>query len=177
MIDLARWYFGDVATISAILATSISRGKIVGHEAGSGPDSAQLSLGFANGVLGVVDATVVSHCADMVGKHTVRIEAEKATLELEHIFFGEHAGATIRLMHADEDQIRPLTVPTAYFGSSNPKDFLDIYAKEPVGVLGFVAAIREDYWPEPDFAVGVKVQEVVDAALRSHREGRVIALT
>jgi predicted dehydrogenase len=176
MIDLITWYFGDVATVSATLGSSISRAHIAGHEAGSGNDSAHLSLGLTSGVLGVVDATTVSHCADMLVKHIVRIEAEQATLELEHIFFGEHAGTTIRLLRADEQHIRALTVPRGYFGSSDPNNMLDIYAREPVGVLGFVAAIHENRWPQPDFAVGVKVQEVVDAALRSHHERRAVDL-
>jgi predicted dehydrogenase len=112
----------------------------------------------------------------MVVKHTLRIEAERATLELEHVFHGEHAGATIRLMAADEDRVRPLTVPAAYFGGSDPADFLDIYGTEPVGVLGFVAAIQEDRRPVPDFSDGVAVQEVIDAARRSDAEGRVVTL-
>ena len=120
---------------------------------------------------------MVSHCADMVAKHIVRIEAEKATLELEHIVSGDHAGVTIRVMHADDQQIRMLPVPSAYFGASDPTNVLDIYAKEPVGVLGFVAAIRQGRRPEPGFATGVKVQAVVDAALRSHHEGREVHVT
>jgi predicted dehydrogenase len=165
-----------VATVSATLGTSSPRAGIVGHEAGGGHDSAHLSLRFANGVLGVVDATMVSHCADMLVKHTLRIEGERATLELEHVFFGEHAGATIRLMPAEEERVRPLTVPAAYFGRSDPADFLDIYAKEPVGVLGFVTAIQEDRPPAPDFSDGVAVQEVIDAARLSDAEGRVVTL-
>jgi len=176
MIDLMHWYFGEIATVGATLGTSISRAGVVGHEVGSGYDSGHLSLRLANGILGVVDVSVVSHCADMVAKHIVRIEAEKATLELEHIFFGDQAGATIRLMRADEQQIRTLPVPSAYFGASDPANLLDIYAKEPVGVLGFIAAIHQNRRPEPDFAVGVKVQEVVDAALRAHDERRAIDL-
>jgi predicted dehydrogenase len=176
MIDLLRWYFGEVATVSATLATSISRAAIVGHEAGSGNDSGRLSLRLANGILGVVDVTTVSHTADMAAKHVVRIEAEKATVELEHIYFGQHAGATLRLLRGDGQPIQILPVPGAYFGVSDPKNLLEIYAKEPVGVLGFVAAIHENRRPEPDFAVGVKVQEVVDAALRSHRERRLVDL-
>jgi hypothetical protein len=56
-----------------------------------------------------------------------------------------------------------LPVPSAYFSGADPKNLLDIYAKAPVGVLGFIAAIHKNRQPEPDFAVGVEVQEVVDA--------------
>jgi predicted dehydrogenase len=172
MIDLSRWYFGEIDAVSATLGISIDRSGIAGHEAGSGNDSGHLSLRFRNGVLGVIDVTVVSHTADMLVKQMVRIEAEHGTVEIDHIFTGEHAGVTIRLLKADETNVRILPVPPAYFGTSDPGNFLDIYNKEPVGVLGFVKAVRDGVRPEPGFDVGVKVQEVVDAALLSERERR-----
>lgn len=172
MIDMSRWLFGEVATVSATLGTSISRTGIPGHSGGSANDSAHLSLEFENGMLAVVDTSVVAHSADMLAKHVVRIEGESATLELEHVFLGSSAGAAIRLMRADRDVIESLAVPAHFFGSSNPAEFLDIYNKERVGALEFIAAIREDLRPEPGFGDGVKAQEVVDAALRSHAEGR-----
>ena len=112
----------------------------------------------------------------MLCKHVVRIEAEKATLELEHVFFGERSGARINIMRADDDKIRAIDVPAGYFGASDPRNFLGIYKTEPVGVLGFIKAVREGHRPEPGFDVGVKVQEVVDAALVSGRERRVVDL-
>lgn len=176
MIDLCRWYFGDVASVSATVGNSISRAGIAGHGTGDSNDSAHLSLSFANGVLGVVDISAVSHSADMLCKHVVRIEAETATLELEHVFFGERSGTRINILRADEDKIRAVDVPARYFGGSDPQNFLSIYNTEPVGVLGFIRAVREGHRPEPGFDVGVKVQEVVDAALVSGRERRVVDL-
>lgn len=172
MIDMSRWLFGDIASVSATLGTSISRAAIAGHEGASANDSAHLSLQFGSGMLGVVDVSVVAHSADMLVKHIVRIEGEKATLEMEHVFLGAAAGVTMRLMRADRDTIEQLVVPPPFYGASNPAEFLDVYNKEQVGVLEFIAAIREDRRPEPGFDVGVKVQEIVDAALRSHTEGR-----
>jgi predicted dehydrogenase len=177
MIDLGRWYCGEIASVSAALGNSISRAGIPGHQTGNSNDSAHLALKFANGVLGVVDVTVVSHTADMLCKQIVRIEAEKGTVEVEHVFLGEHAGPTIRLLRADEDTIRSVTVPPEYVGRSAPGDLLGVYKTEPVGALGFVRAIRENRRPEPGFDVGVKVQEVVDAAIVSDRERRWIDLS
>jgi predicted dehydrogenase len=113
----------------------------------------------------------------MLCKQVVRIEAEKGTVEVEHVFLGEHAGPTIRLLRADEDKIRSVTVPPEYLGRSAPGDLLGVYKTEPVGALGFVRAIRENRRPEPGFDVGVKVQEVVDAAIVSDRERRWIDLS
>ena len=176
MIDMGRWLFGEIAAVSATLGTSISRAHIKGHESGSGNDSAHLSLNFASGAFGEVDISAVAHSADMLVKQIVRIEGEKATLELEHIFFGERSGVSIRIMRADEEVIRDLPVPVRYYGASDPSDLLDVYKKERVGVLDFVASIRERRRPEPGFETGVRVQAVVDAALKSHAEGRRVAI-
>jgi predicted dehydrogenase len=175
LIDLARWFFGDVTTVSAALGTSISRSDIPGHDGNGGHDTAHLSLGFANGVLGVIDVSMITALADTVMRQTVRIEAEKATLELEHNFFGRHAGLSIRWIDANEGA-RDMTVPREYYGASDPANPFDIYVTEPVGVLGFVAAIRENRRPEPDFAVALEAQRVVDAARLSARESRVVSL-
>jgi predicted dehydrogenase len=176
MIDMSRWLFGEIATVTATLGTSISRAGVEGHAGGSANDSAHLSLQFESGLLAVVDTSVVAHSADMLVKQIVRIEGEKATLELEHIFLGASAGVTIRLMRADSDVIERLTVPPHFFGSSNPADFLDIYNTERVGPLEFIAAVREGRQPQPGFEVGAKVQAVVDSAVRSHAEGRRVAV-
>jgi predicted dehydrogenase len=176
MVDLGRWLFGDIASVSATLGTSISRAGIAGHEAGSANDSAHLSIRFAGGGLGVVDTSVVAASADMLASQVVRIEGERATLDLEHIFAGVRAGVTLRLIRAGSETIETLAVPARYSGAADPANFLDVYRTEQVGVLDFLAAIREDRQPQPGFDTGVRVQEVIDAALRSHAEGRRIDL-
>lgn len=176
MIDLCRWMLGDIESVSATLGTSISRHAVAGHERGSGNDSGHLSLKFASGTLAVVDVTAVAHSADMMVKQVVRIEGEKATLDLEHVFFGAKAGVTMRLMRADRDSIEDPVVPERYFGKSSRADFFDIYRKESVGVLEFVNAIREGRPVQPGFDVGLRVQEVVDAAMKSHAAGQRIII-
>jgi predicted dehydrogenase len=172
MIDLGNWMFGAVTSVSADLGTAHSRAGIAGHEGGSGYDIAHLTLRFANGVQGVVDVTNVSHNADRLVRQVVRIEAEKASLELDHVFLGALAGVTLRWFAASEEQSRLLDIPQDFYGASDRTNFLDVYATEPVGARGFVAAIRDSTKPSPDFADGWRAQQVVDAAIRSHLERR-----
>ena len=172
MIDLGNWMFGKVASVSADLGTASSRAGIAGHEGVTGNDHAHLTLRFASGAQGVVDVTNVSHNADRLVRHVLRIEAEKATLELDHVFLGDHARLTLHWMGAGEEKPRTLDVPQAFYGRSDPKNFLDVYATEPVGARAFAVAIRGGTRPSPDFADGVRAQEVVDAALQSNRERR-----
>jgi predicted dehydrogenase len=110
-------------------------------------------------------------------RQIVRIEAENATVELEHVFFGERAGVSIRLLGDGSAPIQNLAIPAAYYGKSDPRDFGDIYRQESAGPLEFIAAIRENRRADPGFDVGLKVQEVVDAALLSHGERRWVDLT
>jgi predicted dehydrogenase len=176
MIDLGNWMLGTVSSVSADLGTAVSRAGLAGHEGGSGYDIAHLTLRFANGIQGVVDVTNVSHDADRVVKHVVRIEAEKAAIELEHVFFGPLAGLSLQWFGAGEKEGRALEVPQQFYGKSNRSDLLDIYAKEATGARAFGQAIRDGVQPSPDFADGVRAQLVVDAALRSHAERRWIDL-
>lgn len=171
MIDIGNWMLGEVAGVSADLGTAWSRDGIAGHEGPTGNDYAHLTLRYASGVQGVVDVTNVSHNGDRLVKHVVRIEAENGALELEHVFTGALAGVTLRRFGSGGEP-ETLTVPDSFYGASNPDDFLDVYATEPVGARGFGRAIRDGTKPSPDFADGVRAQAVVDAALRSNRERR-----
>ena len=58
----------------------------------------------------------------------------------------------------------------------DPGDVLSPFKHQSVGPRAFIDAIIKDIRPEPDFAVGAEVQEVVDAALRSHLAGQRIRL-
>jgi predicted dehydrogenase len=176
MIDLGNWMFGAVESVSADLGTAWSREGIAGHEGATGNDHAHLTLRFASGAQGVVDVTNVSHNTDRLVRHVLRIEAEKAALELEHVFTGEHAKVSIHWLGAGEEKTRVLEVPDSYFGRSDRANFIDIFATEPIGARGFALAIRDGVKPSPSFADGVRAQEVVDAALQSHRERRWVTL-
>jgi predicted dehydrogenase len=172
MIDLGHWMLGPVTSVSADLGTAHSRATIPGHEGGSGYDIAHVTLRFANGAQGVVDVTEVSHSADRFMRHVVRIEAEKASLEIDHVFLGALAGVTLRWFGAGEQQSRLLDIPDQFYGTSDRQNVLGVYATEPVGARGFVAAIRDGTRPSPDFEDGWRAQHVIDAAIASHADRR-----
>lgn len=172
MIDLGNWMFGAVSSVSADLGTVWSREGIAGHDGPTGNDHAHLTLRFASGAQGVVDVTNVSRNADRLVKHVLRIEGEKAALELEHVFTGEHLAVRLNWLGGTGEKARTIEVPQSFYGQSDRSDFTNIYATEAVGARGFVRAIRDGTKPSPDFADGVRAQEVVDAALRSHAERR-----
>ena len=61
MIDLARWYLGDIAKVSAHLATSVARDGADGHALDPANDSAVLNVAFRSGAQGSIHVSAVAH--------------------------------------------------------------------------------------------------------------------
>src|SRR5262249_23613946 len=85
-----------------------------------------------------------------------------------------------RLSHGAQavgTSLAPLVVPEEYFeGGVRRNALLDPYSKQSAGVRHFIDCIRENRPATPGFGDGVRVQEVLDPAVRSHAEKRQIAL-
>lgn len=173
LFDLSRWLCGEeITAVSADLGTAVSRRHIPGHEAGpSNNDFAHVTCRYASGAQGVVDVTNVSHDGDRIVEHILRIEGEAAALELGHVLFGAGARLSMRLLKAG-GEIVEIDVPADYYGNASREDPLSVYRSAPVGIRGFVAAIRNDRAPAPDFEDGWRAQRLVDAALLSHQQRR-----
>jgi predicted dehydrogenase len=173
MFDLARWLSGsEIVSVSADLGTAVSRSHIAGHDGGrSNNDFAHVAFHYASGAHGVVDVTNVSYDGDRVVQHILRIEAENASLELEHVLFGTGAELRIRLFRPGGETVA-IEVPPEYYGSTNPADALGIYNVAPVGVRGFISAIRNGAKISPNFEDGWRAQQLVDAALTSNARRR-----
>jgi predicted dehydrogenase len=173
MFDLARWLFGEeIVSVSADLGTAVSRTGIAGHgEVPSNNDFAHVAFRYAGGAQGVVDVTNVSHDGDRIVQHILRIEAEQASLELRHVLFGAGTELSIRLFKPGGEAL-VLDVPSEYYGSASRTDALSIYSAAPVGVRGFVTALRTGGRPSPSFEDGWRAQLLVDAALASNTQRR-----
>ena len=75
-----------------------------------------------------------------------------------------------------EEQLRVLPVPDALWGDVNraqplAMQIMEAFVKQPIGDRLFIDAILGDQPVVPSFYDGLKVQEVIDAALRSHQRG------
>jgi predicted dehydrogenase len=170
MFDLSRWLFADeIVSVSADLGTAFPRTHIPGHDGPTNNDFAHVAFRYASGARGVVDVTNVSHDGDRVVLHLLRIEGERASLELEHALFGAGAELRLTLFRSGCEGVA-LEIPSEYFGAADRSSPLGIYTTEPVGVRGFVSAVRHGIAASPDFSDGWRTQRVVDAALVSNRE-------
>lgn len=164
MIDFARWYVGDIAQVGAHLATFVARPGSEGQPPDPANDSAMLTLEFANGAHGSIQVSAVAHAADRWVEQHLALHGEDGTLEVDVALRGAEGGAVIRGSRRGEDRFAILPVPETYL------------MEETVAPRLFIDAVVEGRPAYPDFLDGYKVQQVIDAALESHRTARRVRL-
>jgi predicted dehydrogenase len=175
MLDLGYWMFGDLHSVTAEGLTMIDRSSIAGHEAGSENDSAFIVASFTSGVQALIDVSAATGVGDRHMDHRLRIEGSEGTIEFDHSFRGEEAGYRLRIARGTAP-FTTLQVPESYFGGLEWTDGFDWYRSSSSGVRYFVDCLLSGRAPEPDFAVGARVQDAVDAAYLSVKQGRRITL-
>jgi predicted dehydrogenase len=176
MIDMAAWLTGkDVVTVSADFRTFADQSQ----EADPAPlpvsDSCFIALGMAGGAQVLADVSSASFMADRDCLVTIEIHGDKGTIEGAHRFIGAEAGVTLKAARIGDPAFTDLVVPAEYYaGGVDPVAVFDPYVKQSAGVRAFIDAIVEGRPAVPDFAQGLRVQRVVEAAKVSAAEGRVV---
>ncbi|HEX5689678.1 MAG TPA: Gfo/Idh/MocA family oxidoreductase [Roseiflexaceae bacterium] len=174
MIDLARWYLGDVAEVGAHLTTFAGRTNAAGQPIATTNDAAALTLLFQNGAQAAIQLSSVVHIGDRGQEQQLILSGENGTLEVYHTF----GRAEVRGARANEQQFSQLlsldypTGPDEHEMAGMLAPFLD----QPIGPRLFVDAIVEGQSVAPSFYDGLKTQEIIDAAFESDRRGCRIAL-
>jgi predicted dehydrogenase len=154
-----EWFGGPLASLSARL------GGLPGDH--TLETTAIMTLAFASGA----PASLSMSCASYLGPgHRLEFYGEDGTLVLNNV--GADYMRGFELWHARRPAAALARVPV-----DDPAD-----AQYPDGriapvsrlVKGFLDAIETGVAPKPGFAEGYRVQQLIDAAQRSHREGRLI---
>ena len=156
-----EWFCGPIARLSARLAGL------------PGDDALQttiaMALEFTSGPL----ASLSMSCASYLGSgHRLEFYGEDGTLVLNNT--GTDYMRGFELLYAK----RPATAVT-HIGVTDPSD-----AQYPDGRIApvsrlakkFIDAIEQGGSAQPDFAAGFRVQQLIDAAQRSHREGKMVGV-
>jgi predicted dehydrogenase len=170
-IDTARWLVGDMTRVNAHLTTFRSAPDLEGSPEPANA-SALLTVEFMDGAQGTLHASAMAHVGERTVVQKVMLYGEAGTLEAEFSFLG----GKIHGARQDEPGLQPLPVPDRFWGEADKNDFTDVFRKQPVGDRLFIDAILEDRPVTPDFYDGLKVQEVIDAAIESDRTGQWISL-
>ena len=173
MIDLARWYCGEIARVSASLGAFVERPGSDGSAAASANDNAIVTLQFASGAQGTIQVSAVAHLADRLMEQRVALHGEDGTLELTRHLGG---GAELRGARREAEQLEVLPIPEHLLEGVDPAEpwltQLDqVFTRQAVGSRAFVDAILADQPISPNFEDGLKVQEVIDAAFEADRRG------
>jgi predicted dehydrogenase len=171
MIDFARWYVGEVAAVRADLHTCIDQSGTANPPPAPANDLGLMSLEFAGGARAEIVVSAVTNLGDEGARISARFHGETGSIEVRHALLGSQAGVSVRGARGP-GPFEELPIPAAFLdGDVDPAQLLDPYLKQSAGPRQFIDAILNDTPAEPDFEVGMRVQQVVDAALRSAAAG------
>jgi predicted dehydrogenase len=169
MIDMALWLLGDISRVCAQLGVFVERPGADGRRIDPANDSALLLAEFANGTHGVIQASVVAHLADREMQQQVKLYGEAGTLEIDVQYRGPEVVAVIRAARNNDQEFQTLEVPVAYWGEVSRSDPIAVFKHQSVGCRAFIDAILENHPATPSFYDGSKAQQVIEAAMNSHR--------
>ncbi len=172
MIDLARWYVGDIAQVSGQLSSFIDRPGLDGQPIDPANDAATVALQFANGAQGVIQLSRVARVGELGNHQNVILYGEEGTLEIMSTTRG---GAEIRGIQRDEKEFQALEIPQELLGSNDRNVPFDV-RRRPSGDQPFIDAILSDRPVEPTFENGYKVQQVIDAAIQSDQQRKWVSI-
>ena len=176
-IDLARWFYGDIARVSAHLGTFVARPGPEGMPLDPANDAAVLALEFANGAHGTIQVSAVAHVADRLAEQRVVLYGEQGSLESEVSF----TDAAIHGAREGEEHLQELALPhrASLEGGDHqplPKPTFENVNPHVTGDHLFIDCILEDRPIVPSLYDGWRVQQVMAAAIESHRTGRWVAV-
>ncbi len=175
MIDVARWYLGEVVRVSGSLRTFVQRAGPDGRSMKNASDSACVLLDFASGAHAVIHVglpNIVGPGLSRTGQ-TVIISGHDGTLETRcDPWTGPNPPVSeIAGVRRGAGQAETLTIPDEYFGGADREQAFDVFQRESIGPRLFVDAIANDLEIAPNFHDGHEVQRIIEAAAQSHLTG------
>lgn len=176
---LARWYFGEIAAVTAVFGRSVERGpRPDGAPYAGAEDSAMILLEFASGATGSLHVSSVAHEASAFGQlHQMELHGSEGTL---HAVCDWEQVQRVEGWRNGEPAVHELPIPDRIFDGARRDSVIDTYKdtfrEHDVMARGFVTAVAGGTPASPDFRDGLAVQRVVDAASRSAREGRRVTI-
>ncbi|MGH2459684.1 MAG: Gfo/Idh/MocA family protein [Chloroflexota bacterium] len=168
LIDLVRWYFGEVTGVSARLTHVVDRRSADGMDATPTNDAGLLTLQLAGGAQAAIQVSALARVADREVEQRIVVHGSEGSLEASY----SALGTEVRGTRDGDAAFRVLPIPDELWGDADRTNPLAVLKSLPVGDRQMIDAILADRPVTPSFYDGMKTQEVIDAALRSDREGR-----
>ena len=169
MVDLARWFMGDIVQVNGHLTTFANQTGPDGQPLDSANDAATVALRFANGAQGVIQLSAVAQVGNVGNHQDMILCGEEGTLELK---YDTRVGGELRGIRRGEDNFQTIEIPQEFWGANVPFDVFKITTADQ----SFIDSILYDRAAEPTFLNGYKVQQVIDAAVRSDQQGKWVSI-
>jgi predicted dehydrogenase len=180
LIDLARWLNGDIVRVAAHLGSYVQRYHEDGTPVVPANDAALLTVEFANGSHGTIHTSAVAYTGGRGLEQHIVLYGDKGTVEADFSFgnFGGDSGAqmAVRAASAPNGLFAEVPIPAHIWGSVPPAQNTEVFNQMPAGDRYFIDCILHDQPVTPSLWDGVAVQEVMEAAITSHRSGQWVAV-
>ncbi len=180
VIHLIHWWFGDISRVSAVLKTAVKE-RLYPDGSGQAPiqvdDICEFLAELADGTPVVCDVSSVT----WVPRTTfdVVVWGSEGGIILQDDW-GEKDASTGRILATRKGDVVPTLVPIPSRLTGEFLDMPDYYTPFRACfsrmAAEFVKAIREDHPATPNFQDGLRVQEVMDAVLKSHAEQKWVSV-
>ena len=168
---LARWYFGEIAAVTAVFGRALERGpRPDGATYDAAEDSATILLEFQSGATGSLHVSAVAHEPPFGQLHQMELHGSRARSTRSATGIGSSASTAVV---PASPTIHELPIPDRIFDGAR-RDIVadthkDTFRDHDFMARGFVTAIATGTLASPDFRDGLAVQRVVDAASQSAR--------
>ena len=174
-IYIARWFFGEVEAVTAVFSHTVPRAsRPDGAPFEAAEDSAMILLEFAGGATGSIHVSSLAYEPGAFGqRHEMDLHGSAGSLHLLNDWI------TVQRLEGSREgdaATHELPIPDVYFGNARRgtvhETYKDVFREQDNMTRGFVTAVARGEPASPDFADGLAVQRIVDAANRSARQGR-----
>ncbi len=178
-VDMARWLYGEIRAVSAVMSHIVPRGpRPDGAPFEVADDAVILALEFENGATGSLHLTSLAHEPGPFGqRHELDLHGSGGTLRS---MCDWKTIQRVEGCRADETTPRELPIPEHIWKGARRdtvhNTYRDVFRTQESMTRAFVTAVAEGGRVRPDFADGLAVQRVLEAADWSARQGRRVTI-
>ena len=174
-LDLARWMLGEVVAVSAHATTFVPKGpRPDGRHYDVTEDHAVLHTRHANGAIATLEVSAVGAEGSSFGqKHLLEVHGSDGSIEAVNDWervqqvrvFNRGSSGGHQIATWPEDIVAGLRM------GSVADTYHDVFRTTETMTRAWATAAAAGQRCEPDFRVGARIQELVDAAVRSDASG------
>jgi predicted dehydrogenase len=172
-----RWIASEITSVRSCLRAFVTHDSEGSERSVPTNDVVAMAVELADGAIGSLEVSALAHVPGAGNEQYLALYGEAGTLEAR---FSLSCGE-LRGIRVGEKEWTPMPVPAHYLEGGDPNGpvmevLRQVFTRQPASARLFVASILEDHQAEPSFADGLRAQEIIDAAIASHSEGRRVLL-